>query len=104
MGLWPNALNNVAVLRFLKPEGSSNLAISLLAALATFFIGLDRFGGFSTGWIRYVKVAQAGTAAKHLLSNVFTGIFSPVQTGGYLELCNATQESAHATQHSSFPT
>src|SRR5215471_17304954 len=58
MGLWPNALNNVAVLRFLKPEGSSNLAISLLAALATAFIGLDRFGGFSTGWIRYVKVAQ----------------------------------------------
>ncbi|HBY61980.1 MAG TPA: hypothetical protein DEH78_19340 [Solibacterales bacterium] len=35
------------------------LAVSLLLGLATALVGLDRFGGFSTGWMRYVKYATA---------------------------------------------
>src|SRR5690349_24978207 len=47
MAMWPKALDQIPVLSRIKPENSSNLAISLLAALATALIALDRFGGFS---------------------------------------------------------
>jgi hypothetical protein len=51
-GLWPNAL--AALPAALKPA-SGNLFVSLLVGLAASLVALDRSGGYSTGWIRYIR-------------------------------------------------
>jgi len=50
-GAWPNF---GASLSSLRPT-NGNLVVSLLVGLAASLIAIDRFGGFSTGWIRYVR-------------------------------------------------
>ncbi|MDX2154362.1 MAG: SLATT domain-containing protein [Bryobacteraceae bacterium] len=41
------------------------LLVSLLIGVATALLGWDRFGGFSTGWMRYVKHAMAIQRIQH---------------------------------------
>jgi len=50
-GVWPG-------IRLLEAREGS-LFLSFLAGLAAALISLDRFGGFSTGWIRYVRTRDA---------------------------------------------
>ncbi|MFB3828190.1 MAG: SLATT domain-containing protein [Bryobacteraceae bacterium] len=54
-GLLPVAL---ALWPALRPE-RPDMAVSLMLGVAAALIGLDRFGGFSTGWMRYVRYAMA---------------------------------------------
>src|SRR5262249_27930640 len=49
-GLWPNVLAGSP----LRPA-SGNLFVSLLVGLAASLVALDRSGGYSTGWIRYIR-------------------------------------------------
>lgn len=49
---WPGFFDS-----FLGAGLASDLLVSLFAGLAATLVALDRFGGFSTGWIRYVRTA-----------------------------------------------
>lgn len=40
------------------PADKQQLLVSLFVGLAAVFVTVDKLGGFSTGWIRYIKTAQ----------------------------------------------
>jgi hypothetical protein len=52
----------IVVALLLPPNGpqvsQSGLVVSLLIGVAAALVALDQFGGYSTGWIRYIKAAQ----------------------------------------------
>lgn len=57
-GVWPDLLDEIlsGPLLVLRPA-NSDLLVSLFAGLAGACLALDQFGGFSTGWIRYIRTA-----------------------------------------------
>jgi hypothetical protein len=50
---WPRALASFPALQ----PANGNLVVSLLVGLTATLIAIDRFGGFSTAWIRYIRTA-----------------------------------------------
>lgn len=55
---WPDALKSLLGGKLLWMQPSNpDLLVSLFVGLAAVLVALDRFGGFSTGWIRYVRTA-----------------------------------------------
>jgi hypothetical protein len=55
---WPNAFPSLlsGSLAWMQPS-NPDLLVSLFVGLAATLVALDRFGGFSTAWIRYVRTA-----------------------------------------------
>lgn len=58
--IWPTAADGLwqlPIINALRPT-QPELLVSFLVGVAGILVAMDRFGGFSTGWIRYVKTAQ----------------------------------------------